>query len=193
MSLISLLAAANVQEPADQTTTYVILAGAAVFIIYTFMRMNRRKKKDPFDTPYQTRTLAQQRSTERQFENLLVEFSEMSRQMSAQLDTRAAKLEALIQDADEKIARLEALNKQAPARPDFTMPREPSSFPPEPSASSPIVTVKADDVAPSLTIDAEHAEIYRLADAGKPVPAIASELGRPSGEVELILALRPKG
>lgn len=186
---LSLLAAANVPAPADQTANYVLIGAGVVFLVYTFMRMNRRRKKDPFDTPYQARTLAQQRSTERQFENLLVEFSEMSRQMSAQLDTRAAKLEALIQDADERIARMEALSRQAPARPDFALPKEPVIETPLPS---PIVEVKADDVAPSPTLDAGHAEVYRLADEGKNVSSIASTLGRPSGEVELILALRPK-
>ena len=111
--------------PADQTTTYIIMGGASLFIVYAFMRMNKRKaKRDPMDTPFQTRSLAQQRSTERQFETLLVEFSEMSRKMTAQLDTRAAKLEALIGDADERIARLEALNQQAPPRPNFAMPTE---------------------------------------------------------------------
>ena len=40
--------------------------------------------------------------------NLVVEMSEMARQITAQLDTRAAKLELLIKEADEKIARLGA-------------------------------------------------------------------------------------
>jgi len=37
---------------------------------------------------------------ERQMQSLLVELSEMSRQISAQLDTRSAKLELLIKEAD---------------------------------------------------------------------------------------------
>ena len=39
-------------------------------------------------------------------ESLLVELSEMARQISAQLDTRSQKLEILIREADEKIAAL---------------------------------------------------------------------------------------
>ena len=190
-SLAALLAASPSPPPSDQTTTYVIMGGASVFIVYTMMRLTKRKtRKDPFDTPFQTRSLAQQRSTERQFETLLVEFSEMSRQMTAQLDTRSAKLEALIQDADERIARLDALSQQAPPRPNFAISAEPAATKP---AIDPVVIARADDVAPSPPIDPGHAEVYRLSDDGQGVHAIATALGRPSGEVELILALRPRG
>ncbi|MDB5327750.1 MAG: hypothetical protein JWM57_3319, partial [Phycisphaerales bacterium] len=132
--------------PQDQTTTYIIMGGATLFIVYTMMRLNKRKtKRDPMDTPFQTRSLAQQRSTERQFEALLVEFSEMSRKMTAQLDTRSAKLEALINDADERIARLETLNQQAPPRPNFQMPTEPPAdrYAPATPTPDPIAIAKA--------------------------------------------------
>lgn len=187
---------AAAQPPADQTTTYVIMGGAVLLIVYTMMRLQKRKnKKDPFDTPFQTRSLAQQRSTERQFETLLVEFSEMSRQMSAQLDTRSAKLEALIQDADQRLAELKAMIEQAPQRPSFAMPAEidpPAKRGRPADAPTPVAIAMADDVSPSPPIDPGHAEVYRLADEDKSPHAIAGELGRPIGEVELILALRPR-
>ena len=40
--------------------------------------------------------------------------------------------------------------------------------------------------------DPRHAAVYRLADQGRSSPQIAAELVRPSGEIELILALRNK-
>ena len=189
-----ILAAPPVQAPADPTSTYVIMGGAAVMIIYVMTRLTKKKKRDPFDTQFQARGLAQQRSVERQMEGLLVELSNMARQMTAQLDTRAAKLEALIDDADERIARLEAMKKQTPGRPTtFEMPRE---TPPEPVMAAPApvaeVVAKVDDMAPAPVIDAQHAEVYRLADEGHDAREIATELGRPSGEIELILALRPR-
>ena len=187
MTAFFVLAAAT-PPPSDPTTTYVIMGGASFFIVYVMMRLTKRKKNDPFETPFQTRGLAQHRSVERQMENLLVELSEMSRQMSAQLDTRAAKLEMIIKDADERIARLDQLNRQGPPIPNFAMPAEPSVPPPDP-----VAVARADDVAPSPAIDPAHAEVYRLADEGQSVHVIAGELGRPSGEVELILALRPRG
>jgi len=42
----------------------------------------------------------------------------------------------------------------------------------------------------SIRIDPMHQEIYRLADEGKPPTEIARQLGRTTGEVELILNLR---
>ena len=41
-------------------------------------------------------------------------------------------------------------------------------------------------------IDPRHAQIYALADQGHGPRDIARELGRPTGEIELILALRPQ-
>jgi hypothetical protein len=35
--------------------------------------------------------------------------------------------------------------------------------------------------------------VYALADEGRPPREIAARLNRPSGEIELILALRPHG
>jgi hypothetical protein len=43
---------------------------------------------------------------------------------------------------------------------------------------------------PAPSIDPRHAEIYALADQGRSPRDIATHLGRPSGEIELILALR---
>jgi hypothetical protein len=39
-------------------------------------------------------------------------------------------------------------------------------------------------------IDPRHALVYALADQGRSFKDIAQELNRPSGEIELILALR---
>jgi DNA-binding NarL/FixJ family response regulator len=39
-------------------------------------------------------------------------------------------------------------------------------------------------------IDPRHALVYALADQGRSCKDIAQELNRPSGEIELILALR---
>ena len=44
--------------------------------------------------------------------NLLVELSEMARQVTAQLDTRTLKLETLLKDADQRIAALKEANRQ---------------------------------------------------------------------------------
>ena len=176
---------ADAAQQATDPTTLVILGVGGVFVIYVMMRMTKqRNKKDPFDKPFQARGLSQERSVQRGMENLLVELSEMTRQLGAQLETRAAKLEVLIAEADERSARLKALLDQAPARPTFA-PAEP---PPTEKRPEP----PFENLAPAPTVDPQHAEIYRLSDEGRVPRDIAADMGRPSGEIQLILALRPR-
>ena len=164
--------------------SWVALAIGLVCVGYLLFRPKFRKKKDPLEkAPFSS--LAQQRTVERQMQNLLVELSEMTRQLSAQLDTRAAKLEQLIKDADERIARLGGGNGEPAPR--LVFPVEPESHeaaPPSPPPPAPAPAV--------VELDPRHAEIYSLADEGRDAREIAAKLNRPSGEVELILALRPR-
>ena len=157
---------------------WVALVIAMMAIGYLLFRP-RFKKKDPLDKPA-FGSLAAQRSVERQMQNLLVELSEMARQMNAQVDTRAAKLQELIKQADERIAALKKVEGDPPEPKEFVPPPEPAPAPPEQASS------------PAAELDPRHAEIYTLADQGKGANEIATRLGRPSGEVELILALRPR-
>lgn len=147
----------------DPFTKWAVIALAMLTIVYAVIRPWFRRK-DPLDRPPAFSSLAQQRSVERQMQNVLVDLSEMARQITAQLDTRAAKLEALIREADEKIAAM----------------KSPPSAPPP----------RAEPAAPELPGDPRHAQVYALADQGRSSNEIAQQLHRPSGEIELILALR---
>jgi len=138
-----------------------IYALAAVTVLYVVFRPILRRKKDPLEK-LPTLSLTQQRTVEREMSNLLVEMSEMARQITAQLDTRAAKLQVLLDQADQKIAQLE----------------EPGAHP----AAQP---------ASSSEADPRYREIYELAEQGRTPAEIAQQLARPRGEIELILALRP--
>jgi hypothetical protein len=173
----------NILADINDKNAYYILIGAGAFLIfYVVIRPMLKRKKDPFERPPATGRLSQQRSVERQMESLLVELSEMSRQMSSQLDTRAAKLEFLIKDADERIGRLQQLQQSAPVSPTFeTVPAVPTS-----------PTTPTHTPEPPHELDPRHEEIYTLADTGKSISEIAATLARPSGEIELILALRPR-
>jgi hypothetical protein len=148
----------------DPITKWSAIIVAILTILYATLRPMFRKK-DPLEKPSGFGSLAQQRAVEREMQNVLVELSEMARQISAQIDTRAAKLEALIREADEKIAAMktQSANGSPPAS---------SQAPPPPD------------------LDPRHAQIYALADQGHSTSDIAQRLNRPSGEIELILALR---
>jgi len=153
---------------------WVALAVAVVCISFLLFR-SRFRKADPLEKPVFS-SLASQRSVERQMQNLLVELSEMSRQISGQIDTRAARLQELIAQADERIATLRRLGDVG--------------GPPAPSAPTLVTHDDSQDTTGPIPIDPRHAEIYSLADQGQGAREIASRLGRPSGEIELILALR---
>jgi len=153
---------------------WVALCIGAIAVSYLMLRS--RKRKDPLGNRPSI-SLSQQRSVERDMSNLLVELSDMARQISGQLDTRAAKLELLIKEADEKIAALRSAASGAPLAQPFDSSAQTPSRP---------------AAIPEEMLDPRHIEIYRLFDDGRSAHEIAHQLGRPSGEVELILALRPR-
>jgi hypothetical protein len=157
----------------DPATKWAFIAVACVTILYAALRPLFRKK-DPLDKPPAFGSLAQQRSVERQMQNVLVELSEMARQITAQLDTRAGKLEALIREADQKIT---ALKSQQGTNPHIA------------PISTETPTFRGESTEQPM-IDPRHAIVYALADQGRSCKDIAQELNRPSGEIELILALR---
>ena len=176
-------------DPArDPATTWVIVAASILLIVYlTFVRPLRQKKreKDPLQRSASQAGLASQRTVEREMSNLLVELSEMARQMSAQLDTRAAKLELLLREADEKILLLQRTGMAGAVSSEAA------------SAARALEGVIMEARAPFRAamaepppVDPRHAPVYDLADEGHSPQEIARQLHRPSGEIELILALR---
>ena len=95
---------------APPSTHWAILALGALTVIYiAFVRPHQKgKKKDPLARGPSDAALAQQRAVERDMTALLVEYEQVIRTMSAQLETRVAKLDVLLREADEKIAALRA-------------------------------------------------------------------------------------
>ena len=154
---------------------WVVLAIGMIAVAYLLFRPKFRKR-DALEKPPAFASLSSQRAVERQMQNLLVELSEMARQISAQLDTRSSKLELLIAQADEKIAMLQRLSHQ-------------TALSSTPSNGSPPPQERLDS---RVDADPRHADVYSLADQGRSAGQIAQALGRPSGEIELILALRPR-
>ena len=99
---------AELSAPVQWAVLAVAVLGTAIVLFKPkFLR------RDPLTRTPQNASLAQQRSVERQMQNLLVELSEMSRQVTSTLDTRATKLDLLIREADEKIAVLTELLAKA--------------------------------------------------------------------------------
>jgi hypothetical protein len=101
------------------------------------------------------------------------------------MDTRAARLEALIGDADARIARLE--QTQAPLAPTPVA----ESAPPQagPSGLDVVVGASTRDAEPAESESSVRQRILSLAREGRNLIQIAQDTGVPPGEVELILAL----
>jgi hypothetical protein len=165
----------------SQPEIWVLMGLGAAGLIYLTVIRPMMRRKDPLEKPPAFASLSQQRAVERQMQSLLVELSEMARQITAQLDTRAAKLELLIKEADEKIATLHS--SQHGDNNGFSV--EASPMPPATVTAAPREIIEEPDP--------RHAQVYALADEGRDSNDIATQLGRPRGEVELILALRSKG
>jgi hypothetical protein len=105
---------------------------------------------------------------------IMVQLDEWARQIHGQLDLRIARLEALIADADGRIDELARLIRRSEGQATID------------------VTLQEEHPSPQPTSSAEqvHATVYRLADGGLSAIDIATQVGKTTGEVELILALR---
>jgi DNA-binding NarL/FixJ family response regulator len=171
-------------KPSEDPTAYIaMLLGGMVLIYLGVLRPMMRKRKDPLEQPPRAAGLGQPRALEREMQHVLVEYEQMIRNMTAGLDTRAAKLELLISEADEKLAALRAAN----AGSGTTLRMTPVEVVSASAAAEDVMAPPRE--APSVP-DPRHAEVYALADEGLSPREVARRLGRPNGEIELILALR---
>ena len=98
-------------------------------------------------------------------EVLIGELQDLSRKISADIDTRFTKLETVMRDADRRIAVLNRLSRGMSEQ-------------------------EANRSGHTLEGDIRYAVVYELADAGFSPIDIARDLGKTPGEVELILNLR---
>jgi len=112
------------------------------------------------------------------------ELLESARQLAAKLDNKAARLELLIQQADERISLMSqlsgtgAVGRDGPARTGSTEPDR---------ARTPVLAN-----GPPLSLDPLTQSVYELADTGYQPIEIAQELDEQVGKVELILSLRDR-
>jgi hypothetical protein len=163
---------------ADEQFKRLLLIGAAIFAMFFMMLSMRRwqqraQKPRPVPTPA-PRPPSLDREMRRDLEDLMVELQELSRKISAEIDTRFMKLETAMRDADRRIATLNRLARGQEAAPFADPP------------SAPL----AGDFNADVAADTRHQVVYELADAGFTPVDIARDLGKTPGEVELILNLR---
>ena len=112
------------------------------------------------------------------------ELLESARQLAAKLDNKAARLEVLIQQADERISLMSQLSGTGGVAQDGP-PRAGAAEPDR--ARTPVAAN-----GPPVSLDPLTQSVYELADTGYQPIQIAQELDEQVGKVELILSLRDR-
>ncbi|MFQ5590506.1 MAG: hypothetical protein ACE5HE_05015 [Phycisphaerae bacterium] len=161
--------------------------GLGIVLRSTFRRVARSRTPPSTSARGVYAELTENTEARHDVERVMLELDQLARQIHGRIDTRCAKLEAIIRDADDRIDRLSRLVRDLKGEPrlDITVGDGPS---PRPSSkretSSQSTTPGRDDP------EVRHAAVYRLADAGLSPQRIADKTGQTAGEVEFILALR---
>lgn len=180
----------------QQFASWVLLAFGVAILCWVLLRLQwRRQRRAPEESPvFEMRETIQDRQAEGQ---RAAEVAEIVRDLAARLETRAARLEALLDQADERIERLEIRLAAGNAAEQMASPTSP-----EPSAPPPSTNGRVDawdgaaaDALPERASeppasDPLHQEVYELADRGQTPLDIARRLDQQVGTIELILALR---
>ncbi len=180
-------------EPSAMTTFLpgALLAFGVLILVMIMIRMLKRnlsrnataKEGTPRERLDQLRAQASAISPVDTYE---AEAEELTRRLSAIMDNKAARLELLIEEADDRLARLDraSLGASVQTRP---MEHDAGAFrtsAPEPARTAP---------PPERHVDPTQRQIYELADSGLGPVEIAQRLDQPIGQVELILNLRRRG
>jgi hypothetical protein len=165
------------------STSQIIMLAAAVVGLTILMLSTRRKLRDHQQRTHPTARerfteLEREVKTTRNVEEVMLELDQLSRQIHGRLDTKFAKLEAIIRDADQRIAELSRLLRASSGGAAFDVTVEATGADEPPPDSS------------SECADHPRAAVYRLAESGLSPSQIAEKVGKPLGEVELILALQ---
>lgn len=168
-----------------------LLAFGVLVLVMVTIRLLRRNlsKNAPANTGSPKERIEQIRaeaSARPPTETFQADAEELTRRLAAILDNKAARLELLIEEADDRLAKLDRANLGASVR---TRPVEPDAgafrtAPPEPTPVA---------ATPPPASNPTHRQIYELADSGLGPVEIAQRLDQPIGQVELILNLRRRG
>jgi hypothetical protein len=182
-------------------TTILFLAGlvltCGVLLFRTHRQLSGRPKTDipsptTFSQPRLQATQAHRLDAPREARQWEVEMYDLARELRAELDNKVVILEQLVREATTQADRLEAAIRRATNIVDAGQQANVEA-PLAENGRKASPRVDAGGVRPGSVASRRHAEIYALADQGLTSTSIATRVGSPIGEVELILGLRGKG
>ena len=186
----------SITSGADNGMAMVLLVLCAIVIMVVLLRRHQFRGTPRRDMARDhVARRRDQRQVRQTMDELLVQLEEVSRSVGAQVETKFAKLEKVIRDADDRIARLEGVLERSGSEPSAA----PASTPP----TTPKVAARPsrdgagrepqrhpEPIPPIQPVDPRFQRVYDLVDAGTSTIRAAEQLNLPLGEVELILNLR---
>ncbi len=161
-----------------------LLVAGVLGLVFIFVRKLRKNKQKHFemDLPPRERIdrLHSGASSTNDMHAVTARAQESVQTLITQLENKAVRLESLLDRAESRIAELEA---RFDAASDGLARREEHNAAPRPA----IAMTREPDSPPA---DPLHARVHALADQGLNPVEIARQVDRPTGQIELILALR---
>ncbi len=164
---------------------FLLVLVATIFLLIA----TRKKTRNVSKTRQHTRQLVDEYKRHHRLDDdlreVMIELENLARQVNGQIETKYMKLESVIRDADQRIARLERLLEE----------KSDGDAPVSDGAVRLDVVIGDEQENSDLSAENEEVQInktvvYELADAGLQAQEIAVQLNHPIGEIELILALR---
>ena len=219
---IILLAEGSGKSLISDYKPFIWAAAIALLALFLLQRTQRRVARGQRDRELS----AQERVTKKfngsdiysQISGQMAQLAELSRQINGQIDTRVAKLEILIAEAERAILKLENLTGKSPQEITEALSKSHADedastaikaisekFKNSPQDSqvekSPADVVNQDNTeleeilesgVSSFERTSNNQEILDWADSGLSAVQIAQKLNRPIGEIELVLSLSGK-
>ncbi len=179
-------------EPAGKTKvsmeSYILLLGIMIltgFMLISVRRKIRRsKERDGLSVKERLKQETQGREVYTQIGELMAELADLSRQINGQIDMRLAKMDILLRETDQKIEKLQQLTG---TKIDFKNNISDAVIL-SPTAETKVQPLLEKEKATDPVVE----EVLKLKSKGMSSVAIAQQLDRPVGEIELILAIRRK-
>ena len=162
----------------------VAVVGIGIMLMISIRSKIARRNADrlsPRELIEQLKAAGRQRG---ESQSASAELLESARELAAKLDNKAARLEVLIQQADERISLMSQLSPTGAVAQDGPPPTGAA----EPDRARTPVAANG----PPLSLDPLTQSVYELADTGYESIQIAQELDEQVGKVELILSLRDR-
>jgi len=154
----------------DWAPPAMMLMGVALLTWLTLRSFLRRARHptQPSEPRERIEAIRKQAGARAQIDSFSADAQELTQRLAAQLDAKAARIQLLLEEAEEAVRRLERAKRAVDAA-----PSHPETRALEQAEDNPLSN-----------------QVYRLADEGHSTLEIARRLNQHVGQIELMLALR---